>query len=109
MKHDELPRQAQDENVRKNAENSKAIVGWYCTRSYYATKTKVISVNNGWDNQLAIDSNFRPVTFGAHSVSLTRMEQKYGKNGLDRYLSGAKQKQSSLSFFLFVFSFQSLI
>ena len=62
---------------------------------YYASKTKVISVNNGWGNQLAIDSNFQPVSFGAHSVSLLRMEQKYGASGLDRYLSksGIAHKQ----------------
>ena len=54
-----------------------------------------VSACSGWGNQLAIDSNFQPVTFGAHSVSLLRMEQKYGPAGLDRYLSkeGAVYKE----------------
>ena len=54
---------------------------------YFASKTKVISVHNGCGNELGIDSNFQPVRFGAHSVSLQRMEEKYGRNGLARYRS----------------------
>ena len=56
---------------------------------YYATKIKVPSVNNGFGNQLAIDDNFTPISFGAHSVSLLRLEQKYGPRGLDHFLSPA--------------------
>ena len=56
---------------------------------YYATKIKVPSVNNGFGNQLAIDDNFNPISFGAHSVSLLRLEQKYGPRGLDHFLSPA--------------------
>ena len=46
-------------------------------------------MNNGFGNQLAIDDNFTPISFGAHSVSLLRLEQKYGPRGLDHFLSPA--------------------
>jgi hypothetical protein len=64
----------------------------------------VISVHNAPGNELGIDSNFNRVSFGAHSVSLRRMEEKYGPRGLDRYLSqpsasaaGAREQVSGRS------------
>jgi hypothetical protein len=62
---------------------------------YFASKTKVISVHNGCGNELGIDSNFQPVRFGAHSVSLQRMEEKYGRNGLARYRSALPGEKGS--------------
>ena len=56
---------------------------------YRRTKIKLQSSNMVTGRELALDDRRNPVAFGAHSVSLLRLEQKYGPRGLDHFLSPA--------------------
>lgn len=62
-------------------------------KEYFARKTKVSSALMGCGRQIAITEGFEPIAFGAHSLSMFRMTQKYGKNGLDRLLTKEVRQQ----------------
>lgn len=65
------------------------IAEYFVDHEYFASKTKLSSAKMGCGRQLAITADFEPIAFGKHSLSLTRMEQKYGAAGLDRLLTPA--------------------
>ena len=56
---------------------------------YFSSKTAVSPARTRCGRQVAITAEFEPVAFGCHSLSLRRMAQKYGKDGLDRLLTPA--------------------
>eukprot|EP00927_Polykrikos_kofoidii_P041631 TRINITY_DN35484_c0_g2_i1.p1 TRINITY_DN35484_c0_g2~~TRINITY_DN35484_c0_g2_i1.p1 ORF type:complete len:841 (+),score=127.23 TRINITY_DN35484_c0_g2_i1:123-2645(+) len=78
----------------------KIILDHTSDRSYFAAKTKVASVRNSWGHILGITDEWEVIRFGAFSVSLRRMRQKYGKE-LDRFVQpqalAARQRRSGFS------------
>jgi len=63
----------------------KYIVDYTNDTEYFAYKTKVLSVRNSWGYELAIDENWNVIRFGELSISLRRLEEKYGDR-LDRFI-----------------------